>query len=334
MPIGERIWWRKDVTHIENDNKWSYSSGQRLGLSARLKEFARLYTYTKSSAVARAYETVAASQRMRSIVREHLDLELRGLKILDVGPGQMLRHMHCLAVDNDITGIDMDIIPQGLNPAVYLNMLRYNSATRVLKTLARKLLRVDARFETEMADQLGIPALKPLPVLRMDATHMTFADEHFDFVYSFSAFEHIDDPGAAMAEVRRVLKPGGAALISLHQYTSHSGSHDPELMYQDPITPPFWPHLRSSLAHSVHPSTYLNKLSLADWHSLFDKHFPGARILYQQQESLVEPLARLREQGELSDYKDAELLAINVIGLWQKGSTQKGPSDPIITWVP
>ena len=46
-----------------------------------------------------------------------------------------------------------------------------------------------------------------------DATRMEFADESFDFVYSFHALEHIPDFRAALREMRRVLRPDGGWMI-------------------------------------------------------------------------------------------------------------------------
>lgn len=48
---------------------------------------------------------------------------------------------------------------------------------------------------------------------RGDATRMEFADESFDFVYSFHALEHIPDFRAALHEMRRVLRPDGGWMI-------------------------------------------------------------------------------------------------------------------------
>ena len=48
----------------------------------------------------------------------------------------------------------------------------------------------------------------------------------FDFVYSWSAFEHIADPIAVLEEVRRVLRPGGHFFLQLWPfYLSAKGSH-------------------------------------------------------------------------------------------------------------
>lgn len=51
------------------------------------------------------------------------------------------------------------------------------------------------------------------PDLIGDATKLPLRDESIDAVYSTGVFEHINDPAKAGAEVARVLKPGGKALI-------------------------------------------------------------------------------------------------------------------------
>ena len=46
-----------------------------------------------------------------------------------------------------------------------------------------------------------------------DATALAFADETFDFIFSYHALEHIDDPTGALHEMRRVMKPGAGFWI-------------------------------------------------------------------------------------------------------------------------
>jgi ubiquinone/menaquinone biosynthesis C-methylase UbiE len=48
---------------------------------------------------------------------------------------------------------------------------------------------------------------------RSNASAMPFGDETFDFLLCRAAFKNFSDPGRALEEMHRVLKPGGQALI-------------------------------------------------------------------------------------------------------------------------
>jgi SAM-dependent methyltransferase len=49
-----------------------------------------------------------------------------------------------------------------------------------------------------------------------DAERLPFPSEHFDLVYSHGVLHHTPDTGAAISEVRRVLRPDGIAAIMLY----------------------------------------------------------------------------------------------------------------------
>jgi SAM-dependent methyltransferase len=51
-----------------------------------------------------------------------------------------------------------------------------------------------------------------LEFVRGDAHQLPFADGSFDVVYCRYLLEHVADPGRVLAEMRRVLRPGGRAL--------------------------------------------------------------------------------------------------------------------------
>jgi SAM-dependent methyltransferase len=60
-----------------------------------------------------------------------------------------------------------------------------------------------------------------LPLARMSGTALGFSDGSFDLVLSFDVLEHIADSDAHLAEVRRVLVPGGAyALQTPNKWTN------------------------------------------------------------------------------------------------------------------
>ena len=50
-------------------------------------------------------------------------------------------------------------------------------------------------------------------VLAMSATDLEFPDGSFDQVYSMHAIEHIPDAGKALAEMSRVVRPGGSVML-------------------------------------------------------------------------------------------------------------------------
>lgn len=61
---------------------------------------------------------------------------------------------------------------------------------------------------------------------RMDAHTLDFADDMFDLIYSFDAFEHFRDPGAVLAEVIRVTRSGGLVFLEFGPlYNAPYGLH-------------------------------------------------------------------------------------------------------------
>jgi SAM-dependent methyltransferase len=52
-----------------------------------------------------------------------------------------------------------------------------------------------------------------LPIRLVTGHSLPFNDGSFDIVFSFDVFEHIPDSDAHLAEVRRVLRPGGSYLL-------------------------------------------------------------------------------------------------------------------------
>ena len=60
-----------------------------------------------------------------------------------------------------------------------------------------------------------IPADRYVAVLRGDATRLPFADGSFDRVITSEVLEHIQDDVRAIAELTRVLKPGGTLAVTV-----------------------------------------------------------------------------------------------------------------------
>ncbi|MBE0627722.1 MAG: methyltransferase domain-containing protein [Burkholderiales bacterium] len=75
--------------------------------------------------------------------------------------------------------------------------------------LTRELRRIDA-LEYVGADLQGHHAM-----VKMDVTAIQFGDASFDVILCNHVLEHVPEDGKAMRELRRVLKPGGWAIMQV-----------------------------------------------------------------------------------------------------------------------
>jgi SAM-dependent methyltransferase len=74
----------------------------------------------------------------------------------------------------------------------------------------------------------------PLAKVKMDIHHIPFSDNMFDVILCNHVLEHVDDDIKAMREIRRVLKPGGFAILQVPFFRPV-----PEKTFEDPtITDP------------------------------------------------------------------------------------------------
>jgi SAM-dependent methyltransferase len=81
--------------------------------------------------------------------------------------------------------------------------------------VARRAAGVD--LSTNMLEQARA---RGLDVQRADATALPFPDASFDVAYSFKVLAHIQELGAALAEMTRVTRPGGRLFFEF--YNRHS----------------------------------------------------------------------------------------------------------------
>jgi SAM-dependent methyltransferase len=63
------------------------------------------------------------------------------------------------------------------------------------------------------AEMLARAAAKGLEVVEADAQQLPFEDESFDAATMISMLHHVDDPGVALAEARRILRTGGRLVL-------------------------------------------------------------------------------------------------------------------------
>jgi SAM-dependent methyltransferase len=288
-------------------------------LGVVLQEAVDLYRSHCADISGHVRRVISSLKSLEGEIHKRYSVTLRDLDILDVGAGQFLIQLLYFSRFNRAVGIDWNVIVHGANPVQYLKMLLANGPRRTAKTVARKLLGVDRRYRAEVRQQLGLPSLPKLTVHRMDACKMSFPDQSFDFVHSYSVFHHLADPGAGLSEVVRILRPGGIAYVSLHLFTSETGFCGHALK-DDRGEIIRWAHLRRQFAGRVQPNAYLNKLRLNEWCALFQTKMPGAEIIPNSgpRKEIEEDAKSLLARGELPGYSLEELLAHDLTVVWRK----------------
>ena len=310
------------MTRADNSSMTSYSSGLG-GTFGYLRESVNLVRSNSRDIPQQVVRTIAHAQRIERLVAEHAGVRLEGLSMLDVGAGQRLTQMRYFAArGNRVVGVDRDLIIQGFDPLGYLRMARTNGVRRAIKTAGRKALCFDLRFNAEQRRQLGAQPKRMngrLPVFQMDAANLEFASDAFDFTYSSSVLQYVEDPLAVLREMARVLKSGGAAYIDFMAYTGPSGCLDIRTLGGRAALP-HWSHLRAQTAGPMRQNAPLNRLRLPAWRALFAEGMPGSIVLLDQpnRQDLEREAMNIRRQGDLLEYDLDELLTTGVFVVWRK----------------
>lgn len=113
--------------------------------------------------------------------------EGRGRRVLEIGVGAGTDFVQWVRAGADATGVDL---------------------TDAGVALTRERLALEGlQARVEVADAEALP----------------FADASFDLVYSYGVLHHSPDTPRAIAEVRRVLRPGGRARIMMYHHPSWTG---------------------------------------------------------------------------------------------------------------
>jgi ubiquinone/menaquinone biosynthesis C-methylase UbiE len=130
----------------------------------------------------------------------------RPQRILDLANGR-LRPQYLLekSVGHQVYGIDLANYPQLNWKGVGYRVARWNYSR-----------------------QVGVPAYAATDqrLVCGDVSILPFQDDYFDLAVSANAFEHFLDVPSVVAELHRVLRPGGFVWVSIHLFTCLSGGHN------------------------------------------------------------------------------------------------------------
>lgn len=249
-------------------------------------------------------------------------ISLEGLKVLEVGHGQMpMAAAFIAARGNEVHGIDLDVLPSGLlDLQGYTRLFLTNGFSRALKTFARELTGINQSVRAEFMRQMGLRRWPRLYLRQASATSLPYADNSFDFIFSFHVFEHIDDPASAIAESIRVLRPGGGLFFMFPHYAHANALHDIRVITGASDAPQPWAHLIPELRSTVRQGAFVNTLTLSQWQELVMRRCPGAHIATTLLKSPTahEKLAMHRAAGWLSNFSDEELLTDDLVVGWRK----------------
>lgn len=252
-------------------------------MSPQLLDYPR-YTWQLLSGARTAGEYEQAERRQGDIAR-YIDPR-RPLDVLDVANGRLRPQYAILrAAGHRVVGIDL------VNrPAVSATDLAYRGARWLY------------------ARRLGLPPSTTLDrtLVAGNVGLLPFADAAFDLAISAAAFEHFLDVPSVVAELRRVLRPGGVVWASIHPFACPSGGHNLRfteipLRTLPPGVEP-WDHLRRRRLPFTVP---LNEWRVHQYLEAFGRHFEVVRSYCagREGEGWLTPEVR----AELCDYTADEL---------------------------
>ena len=156
--------------------------------------------------------------------------------------------------------------------------------------------------------KLAAPMSADTTLICGDVGVLPFPEARFDAVTSIAAFEHFLDVPSVVAELHRVLRPGGVAWLCIHLFTAPSGGHNLSFaqlpLHSLPAGVEPWDHLRQRRLGFHVP---LNEWRRDQYLQAIGQHFEILRhycAIREGEHLLTAPVA-----AELAEYEQDELTA-------------------------
>lgn len=156
-----------------------------------------------------------------------------------VSPGELRYRERCLE--------KLGVVFQG-NESLLDAGCGNGGVARLLRDRVGSVVAVDVASSSDWIDEDG------LTFLVADAESLPFGDASFEIVHSKDSLHHMEQPDRALAEYRRVLRPGGTALI----------------VEGNRYNPVFFPHMTLALGHE--------HFSRSRFRAIVSAVFPDARF--------------------------------------------------------
>jgi 2-polyprenyl-3-methyl-5-hydroxy-6-metoxy-1,4-benzoquinol methylase len=154
---------------------------------------------------------------VREIERQGHEKRVRQLDILEIGGGQQMERARYEGINNQVTAIDLDVIPCGFDLGSYLRMFQENGFGRFAKTVGRKLLLVNRGKQLAWEKALGIINLPTPTFIQGDICHAIPKSEAYDLVVSWSTFEHLSEPKIALQNADSIAATRGS-IVHRHSF--------------------------------------------------------------------------------------------------------------------
>lgn len=239
-------------------------------LRLKMESILSLFRAHRKGASLEARQAVTDHLRLIRFFERYVPIPAGKADILEIGCGQRAVQTLLFHTDGaEVTGIDLQIPTYRMNLPVFLRILRRSGFERALKSFTRHLF-FDRHYFSEVSKTYGKPVRFDGADIRvMDATRMPFDSGSFDFIFSRSVLEHVDDVAAAAREINRLLRPDGISVLFIHLFPCLSGGHCHAWGHPDPSSPPGvppWDHLRDQRFPA---DSYLNRLTIGQYRRIF-----------------------------------------------------------------
>lgn len=229
---------------------------------------------------------------------------IQGAEILEIGPGGNAGVSFLMLLAGARSATCLDVVPwmQGTGPDAL-----YPALVEAAMQDPEKYQVSPDYMERAQADPAGlareligrISYLYPV-----DIATTTLPDASQDLIFSHACFEHFADPGASIAQIARLLRPGGA--------TSHQVDLRDHRDFSRPLNFLFYNDTLWKLSTSHRPNSARNRWRRSEYREAFEGH--GMEVVYLQTTEQTRVTEEMRRQYH-EHFQAMSLEELGVIGI-------------------